>query len=132
MKETKIKALKIKPGMHPCVVELNNDLDSLQKAVSIGAPEQGLIEFVYLGDNVSILCNEEGKLIGLQPNRVLGNDILCGVFYVCGQDRCGNLTSLNEDAVKHYTEVFAECSYISPDDVANTIVAKFLNLEDLL
>ena len=42
MKEKTIKALIVAPGKHPEVVKLGNDLDSLQKAVSIGAPEQGL------------------------------------------------------------------------------------------
>lgn len=47
MREKQVKALMIEPNKKPCVVELMTDLDSLQKAVSIGAPEQGLIEFVY-------------------------------------------------------------------------------------
>lgn len=62
MKEKKIKVLMVEPHKVPCMTEIGNDLDSLQKAVSIGADEQGLIELVYLEDNVSILCNEEGKL----------------------------------------------------------------------
>ena len=37
MKEKLVKALMIEPYKHPCVVELECDLDSLQKAVSIGA-----------------------------------------------------------------------------------------------
>ena len=122
----------IAPGKKPDIVTLDNNLDALQKAVSIDAPSQGLIEIITLDKKNCILCNEEGKLIGLKPNRVWGNDILCGVFYVCGQDRCGNLTSLSEEAVKHYTEVFAEYLYISSDDVSDTIFATFLNLEDLL
>ena len=97
MKEKRIKALMIEPGKHPCVVELTNDLDSLQKAVSIGAPDQGLIEFVYIEDNVSILCNEEGKLIGLEPNRRLGEDILCGVFYVVAESNKGDLKSMTKE-----------------------------------
>ena len=84
----------IEPNKSPCVVELMTDLDSLQKAVSIGAPEQGLIEFVYLEDNVSIMCNEEGKLIGLEPNRRLGNDILVGTVYVVAENDEGELMSL--------------------------------------
>ena len=72
MKERTIKALMVEPGRKPCEVVLMNNLDALQKAVSVGAPEQGLIEFVYLEDNISILCNEEGKLIGFVPNRQLG------------------------------------------------------------
>ena len=132
MKEKEIKVLKVEPCKKPESVTLTNRLEDLQVAVSIGADYTGLIEIVDIDSKTCILCNEEGKLIGLQPNRIFGNDILCGVFYVCGQDKWGNLTSLKEEAVKHYTEVFAEYSYISPDDVANTIVAKFLNLEDLL
>ena len=132
MKEKEIKVLKVEPCKKPELVTLTNTLEDLQVAVSIGADYTGLIEIVNIDNKTCILCNEEGKLIGLQPNRVLGNDIICGVFYVCGQDKYGNLSSLNEDAVKYYTGFFAECSYISPDDVAATIIAKFLNLEDLL
>ena len=132
MKEKEIKVLKVEPCKKPELVTLTNRLEDLQVAVSIGADYTGLIEIVDIDSKTCILCNEEGKLIGLKPNRVWGNDILCGVFYVCGQDRCGNLTSLSEEAVKHYTEVFAEYLYISSDDVSDTIFATFLNLEDLL
>ena len=132
MKEKEIKVLKVEPCKKPELVTLTNRLEDLQVAVSIGADYTGLIEIVDIDSKTCILCNEEGKLIGLKPNRVWGNDILCGVFYVCGQDRCGSLTSLSEEAVKHYTEVFAEYLYISPDDVADSIFATFSNLGDLL
>ena len=123
MKEKEIKVLKVEPCKKPESVTLTNRLEDLQVAVSIEADYTGLIEIVNIDSKNCILYNEEGNLIGLQPNRVWGNDILCGIFYVCGQDRFGNLTSLNEDAVKQYTEAFAEYSYISPDDVAKTDIA---------
>ena len=126
MKETKIKALKIEPGLHPYVVELSTDLDSLQKAVSIGAPDQGLIEFVYLGDNVSVLCNEEGKLIGLEPNRRLGDDILCGVFYVVAENEDGELMSLTPAQKEHYSQLFEEPDVIDQADVGKTIFFRFI------
>ena len=59
---------------------LLDDLDSLQKAVSIGADYQGLIEIISIGNGDCILCNEEGKLIGLDGNRRIGNDIIVGIF----------------------------------------------------
>ena len=31
-----------------------------------------------------IICNEEGKLRGLQPNVVLGPEMLVGTIIVCG------------------------------------------------
>ena len=43
MKQKEIKALMVAPKEYPKVVTLKTDLDSLQKAVSIGASYQGLI-----------------------------------------------------------------------------------------
>ena len=128
MKEKQIRALMVEPMESPKLVTLQNDLDSLQKAVSIGAPDQGLIEFVYLEDNVSILCNEEGKLIGLAPNRRLGDDILCGVFYVVAEDEEGELVSLTSEQIEKYSEFFGTFESISADEIDHTIVVKFYPL----
>ena len=126
MKEKTVKAIKVEPNERPCVIDLSTDLDSLQKAVSIGAPDQGLIEFVYLKDNVSILCNEEGKLIGLCPNRRLGEDILCGVFYVVAENEDGELMSLTPAQQEYYTQMFWELDVIDQADVAKTIFFRFI------
>ena len=126
MKEKTVKAIKVEPNKRPYVIDLNTDLDSLQKAVSIGAPDQGLIEFVYLGDNVSVLCNEEGKLIGLEPNRRLGDDILCGVFYVVAENEDGELKSLTPAQQEHYSQMFEEPDIIGNDEVSNTIFFRFI------
>ena len=85
MSTKEITVLMVEPGQHPKVTTLKDDLDSLQKAVSIGADYQGLIEIVSLGNGDCIMCNEEGKLIGLEGNRRLGNDILVGVCWLIGQ-----------------------------------------------
>ena len=116
MKEKTIKVLKVAPKMPPEIVTLDNNLRALQEAVSIGADYVGLIEIIDLDDKVCILCNEEGKLIQLEPNRRFYNDILCGVFYVTGQDKQGNLTSLSDAQIKHYTDVYAIPENISPDE----------------
>lgn len=86
MKQKEIKVLMVEPGEHPKVTTLKNDLDSLQEAVSIGAEYKGLIEIIGLEEGVCILCNEEGKLIGLEGNFRLGRDILTDVFYVAGEN----------------------------------------------
>ena len=44
MKQKEITVLMGAPGEHPREVGLKNDLDALQKAVSIGCDYQGLIE----------------------------------------------------------------------------------------
>ena len=127
MKEKEITVVKVEPMKEPVIACLKNDLDSLQKAVSIGAPDQGLIEFVWLEDNVSILCNEEGKLIGLDPNRRLGDDILCGVFYVVAEDDEGNLISLTPEQQDRYLKRFRTPDpVITNDEVRRTIIFRFV------
>ena len=126
MKQKRIRVLKVEPGKEPTLAMLNNNLDDLQKAVSIGAPSQGLIEIITLEEDVCILCNEEGKLIGLEPNRRLGKDILVGVFYVTGQDNCGNLTTLSEAKMQKYAKLFEKpCEGITDEDVLETLVVEF-------
>ena len=63
MKEKEIKVLKVKPHEHPEVYMLKNTLEAMQEAVG------GYIDIVGLDDNVCILLNDEGKLIGLEGNR---------------------------------------------------------------
>lgn len=125
MREETITVLKIAPGAAPEVVTLKNDLRSLQEAVSIDAPYVGLIEVVALDAKTIILCNEEGKLIGLAPNRRFGNDILCGVFYVMGQGAQRNFTSLPPAAIERYRKVFAQPEHFTQEEVEATIAATF-------
>ena len=61
MVKKEIKALMVEPGKYPVVTVLNNALDSLQKAVSIGADYQGLVEIIGIGSGDCILCNEESN-----------------------------------------------------------------------
>ena len=108
MNTKEIKVLMVEPGQHPKVVMLKDDLDSLQKAVSIGADYQGLIEIIGIGNGDCILCNEEGKLIGLEGNRRVDSDIIAGVFYIMSEGEDGDLVSLSEEKIKYYTEKFWE------------------------
>lgn len=121
MAQKEITVLMVEPGEHPKVTTLKDDLDSLQKAVSIGADYQGLIEFVGLENGVCIMCNEEGKLIGLEGNRRLGNDILVGVFYIMGENEDGELVSLSEKKIKRYTELFWEPETFERTEIEDTL-----------
>ena len=123
MKQKEIKVLMVAPGEHPKEVVLENNLDALQKAVSIDCDYQGLIEAISLEKGVCIICNEEGKLLGLEGNRRLGSDIIAGVFYVVGEDKCGNFVSLTEAQMEYYTKRFWEPEQISPDGIADLIYA---------
>lgn len=125
MATKEIKVLMVEPGKHPRVTTLVNDLDSLQKAVSIGADYQGLIEIISIGNGDCLLCNEEGKLIGLEGNRRVGNDIIVGVFYIMEEDDEGNLVSLSERKIKHYTKLFWEPETFDRTDIEETLICHF-------
>jgi len=125
MNQKEIKVLMVEPLKEPKAVTLKADLASLQKAVSIGASYQGLIEIITIDNGVCLLCNEEGKLIGLEGNRRIGNDIIAGVFYVVGENNDGDLISLTEEQMQTYKERFRNPEYHSKKDVANKIYAVF-------
>ena len=66
MAENTLSVLKIAPGQYPQQVEIDNNLKALQEAVG------GTIAAVYpFADPVAIICNDDGKLMGLPLNRAL-------------------------------------------------------------
>mgnify|MGYP003292857525 CR=1 FL=1 len=122
--QNEIKVVMVEPHKNPTITTLKNKLENLQEAVG------GLIEFINIEDNVCILCNEEGKLIGLEGNRKVGNDILVGTFYVCGSNNEGELTSLNQYQLDTYLELFWEPQTFTQAEIENTLVFKFIPFED--
>lgn len=100
--ENKIKILKVEPGKAPEVTEIDNDLSVMQKMVD------GYIQIVPLDDGACLVCNEEGKLIGLEPNRIVGCDVIVGTFFIAGDDGGEDLCSLSEKQVNQYSEQFAK------------------------
>ena len=102
MKENMITVLKIEVGEPPEIKEIPNELSSLQHEVG------GLIECVYLDDGSIAVVNEEGKLNGMDPNRRLGADIICGPFFICGDTLDGDFASLSEGQIQKYSEKFGE------------------------
>ena len=74
----KIKAIIKKPeDKFGRLVEVENELEVFQNIVG------GYIETTGY-KNLVIICNEEGKLRGLEPNVVLGPEMLVGTIIVCG------------------------------------------------
>lgn len=131
MKQKVIEVLMVEPHEAPRIVCLENDLIALQTAVSIGADYRGLIEIIPLSDDVCILCNEEAKLIALEPNRRLWSDVLCGVFYVTGQDDAGNLCSLSGENMEYYKAFFAVPESISREEADAALITGFYIMEEI-
>ena len=102
----KIKVVMLEPKKEAYVAEIDNGLASMQKIVG------GLIEAVYpFEEEVCIVCNEEGKINGLPPNRALYADsselvdIICGTAFIC--DCSGeNFGSLSDEQLDRYCRLF--------------------------
>ena len=93
--EPEMTVLLVDPGKEPKVITMGTDLESLQQAVN------GYIQAVYpFEDRVAVICNDEGKINGMELNRALYTpegemyDILAGPFIVAGltEDNFGSLT----------------------------------------
>ena len=77
MTDENIRVLKVAPGKAPEAVAIPNTLEAMQQMVG------GYIEVIPLED-VCLVCNEEGKLMGLPGSRRLGDDIIAGTFFLAG------------------------------------------------
>ena len=107
-----MEVMMVVPGKRPYTATIGKDLDSMQRAVG------GNIEAVYFFDDpVAIICNEEGKLQGMRPNRSLKDerhnvlDVIAGPFFMCGitdDDFCSMSKELQEkyEGVFHDPETF--------------------------
>lgn len=97
----KIKVVMCEPFKYAKVVEIEASLDNYQSIVD------GYIGCFYpFDDSVGIVCNDEGKINGSNPNRAIYRngkmvDIVFGTFFVTGltEDSFGSLT--DEQATKY-------------------------------
>ena len=104
----KMTVLVVEPMKEPYVKEIDPGLHSLQAEVG------GDIATAYpFSDPVGLVCNDEGKLIGLELNRGLRDehgeiyDIMAGTFLVVGLSE-DSFTSLTPEQVQKYTEHFKQ------------------------
>lgn len=117
-----IKILVIEPRTAPYVKEIGKELKDFQSIVG------GYIETIALTNNAILVCNEEGKIKNLRPNRILTAshtcnlkdkkenrviDTLYGTFFILGLNDELELTSISNDQIKYWTKEFdRECLYL--------------------
>jgi hypothetical protein len=106
-----MRVVMVEVGRKACEMELEDSLASMQRAVG------GLIQAVYEpgGRDAALICNEEGKLLGLPLNRALRDengeiyDAIAGTFFICGAlADSENFTSLTDEQVAYWLGRFAK------------------------
>ena len=100
-KKEKLRCILVKMFEQPKVIEIEHNLSTLQHYVG------GLIDIVEIEEDVDIIINDDGKLLGLSPNLVLYEfrDIIVGDFLVVGQEN-GETISLSEEKIEKYMKRF--------------------------
>lgn len=84
-KLNELEVLLVEPGQYAKMTTIEAGLSSMQKIVG------GDIQAAYYFDEpVALVCNEEGKINGLELNRAVKDengkmiDIIAGTFFICG------------------------------------------------
>ena len=103
-----MRILLVESGKVPRPAEIGDGLEPMQAVVG------GAIQAVYpFEEPVALVCNEEGKCLGLPLNRALRletgeiYDVIAGTFFLCAappdSDRFASLT---EEQITRYAERF--------------------------
>ena len=98
MRDKTIRVLTKMPGSMWRVQHMDNTLEALQKYVG------GYIETVRLFKDVVVICNEEGRLMGLPENVNLLGVQLCGPVIVAGIWR-DEFANLKEQYINNWANV---------------------------
>lgn len=101
-----MRVLVVEPMEAPYVSEIGSSLEDLQNAVG------GWVETVYpFEDDAAVICNEEGKLNGLDLNRAMRDetgsvyDVIAGTFLIAGLKGDG-FASLSQEQVETYAKLY--------------------------
>ena len=96
-----MQVVLVESGKAARIAEIGEDLHDMQEIVG------GLIQALYpWEDPAAIVCNDEGKIMGLPLNRVLEDyDIIAGTFFICGIQG-ENFSSLTEQQLQKYQQKF--------------------------
>ena len=114
--DNKLRVVMVELGKPAYETEIEDTLEAEQKAVG------GYIEVVPLDNERLLICNEEGKLNGMQGNRRIGKDIIAGPFFIVGEDG-DEFRSLTDEETKENLKRFAEPEEISQEEVENAMSA---------
>lgn len=75
-----IEVIAKQPHEAAYVTRIKNTLEAFQAFVG------GYIQAVPLSQDVIMICNEEGKFLGLEPNITILPDVIVGPVLFCGVD----------------------------------------------
>ena len=106
----KLNVIAIRVGELPKLEEIDSSLESMQAFVD------GYIEVIYpFGDETGLdgclmVCNEEGKICGLEPSMVIdydgSKDWMAGNVFIARDGADGEMESCTEEDLQKFKKLF--------------------------
>ena len=105
-----MKVIIVQPFKKPYVLNIKPSLENYQKIV------KGYIQAIYPfeDEEIALVCNEEGKINNLTPNRYLFDysgqpyDIICGNFFLCSAPlNSDTFEDMPDHLINKYIELFS-------------------------
>ena len=114
---SEIKCLSVLPGCSPWVTTIEASVTAFNKAVSIGSNEELRAVTKHIGKRTYAVYAYDSVLEDLEPNRKVGDEIICGVFYIVAVDDEGKPVSMTDKQMMKYMMRFYEPEKYSYHDV---------------
>lgn len=103
-----MRILVVEPRRVPCEKDIPSTLAAMQAEVG------GTIQAIYPFDEpVALICNDDGKLLGLPLNRALRDgdgsiyDVVAGTFFLCGAPAdAEDFVSLTDEEIQKFRKHF--------------------------
>ena len=93
------KIIAVRVGEEPTVEDMSVSYENIRAFVD------GYIECLRITDRICLWLNEEGKLIGLEPNIILllngkPYDYVCGNAFFCSVNDSGDSVGLSDEEIE--------------------------------
>ncbi|MFR0898133.1 MAG: DUF3846 domain-containing protein [Anaerobutyricum sp.] len=96
-----MKILAVRTGEPPEIIDIEHSLDAESEFVG------GYIQTIFLSHTAILVCNDDGKIIGLKPNRVIPGDFIAGDFFVVGFDGRDDFCDISDSDAAFYMDFFS-------------------------
>jgi hypothetical protein len=112
--ENLLRCVMVEPGKPAYKAEIADELRAMKRAVG------GRLETSALGENHVVVSNEMAKIRDMLPNREVYGDIICGNFFIVGDNHDGEFRSLTDEETQDLLTHFAEPEFTDPDEELNS------------
>lgn len=117
--ENRIKVMVFEPLLRPHIEYIIKDEQAYKSIVEGDYTDQ------YLDKRTVLVQNSKDKELELVPNRHIGNDIICGTFFIVRDAGDGTYDSLSDEQVQYYYKQFSEAEVISQQEVKENAALGF-------